>query len=419
MIILLFNLEMINLFTVIAVVVIVSSSDDNCSQYTDCFSCNAKDKQCKWNDNKCQHYTQATSVWSKMLSCIDGESEKMISTYCGEEKIELVSHHKIITIPNINDEYGRKYLLCRYTFQNSNPKNNLYCEINISKKAIESIKILIDVTHKDGSPVQREIISPQYLVKIENAKNVTFYVYQSDSFNEIPFTIELSLEKAKVSVTLMITIVLVIIVCIICGVSVYIFCQKINRRNKILARISDARNNSNELSRIREEARNNEQLIRVLDEIVREARLKEIDNLFTHVMKAIPFSSSVGKYNTSCSICLDEFKENHLVCVTECNHVFHFNCLKKWLITNVMNPKCPNCVCSLLKEHNDTTNLTNTSNIVTTNNNTNDAMLRPVNQIGVLENINRINVTRSQAQVITNESTDNDKNNITNNNHHQ
>lgn len=419
MIILLFNLEMINLFTVIAVVVIVSSSDDNCSQYTDCFSCNAKDKQCQWNDNKCQHYTQATSVWSKMLSCIDGESEKMISTYCGEEKIELVSQHKIITIPNINDEYGRKYLLCRYTFQNSNPKNNLYCEINISKKAIESIEILIDVTVKDGSPVQREIISPQYLVKIENAKNVTFYVYQSDSFNEIPFTIELSLEKAKVSVTLMITIVLVIIVCIICGVSVYIFCQKINRRNKILARISDARNNSNELSRIREEARNNEQLIRVLDEIVREARLKEIDNLFTHVMKAIPFSSSVGKYNTSCSICLDEFKENHLVCVTECNHVFHFNCLKKWLITNVMNPKCPNCVCSLLKEHNDTTNLTNTSNIVTTNNNTNDAMLRPVNQIGVLENINRINVTRSQAQVITNESTDNDKNNITNNNHHQ
>ena len=49
MIILLFNLEMINLFTVIAVVVIVSSSDDNCSQYTDCFSCNAKDKQCQWN----------------------------------------------------------------------------------------------------------------------------------------------------------------------------------------------------------------------------------------------------------------------------------------------------------------------------------------------------------------------------------
>ena len=46
-------------------------------------------------------------------------------------------------------------------------------------------------------------------------------------------------------------------------------------------------------------------------------------------------------------------------------------------------------------------------------------MLRPVNQIGVLENINRINVTRSQAQVITNESTDNDKDNITNNNHHQ
>ena len=54
MIILLFNLEMINLFTVIAVVVIVSSSDDNCSQYTDCFSCNAKDKQCQWNNNKAE-----------------------------------------------------------------------------------------------------------------------------------------------------------------------------------------------------------------------------------------------------------------------------------------------------------------------------------------------------------------------------
>lgn len=419
MIILLFNLLMIKLFIVIAAVVIVYSSDEECSQYTDCFACNAKDKQCQWNNNKCQHYTSITSVWSKMLSCIDGESKKIIRTYCGEEKIELIAQHKIIAIPNINDEYGRKYLLCQYTFQNTNPKNNLYCEINISKKAIESVEILIDVTFKDGSPVQREIISPQYLVKIENAKNVTFYVYQSESFNEIPFTIELSLEKAKVSVTLIITIVLVIIVCIICGVSIYIFCQKINRRNKILARISDARNNSNELSRIREEERNNEQIIRILDEIVREARLKEIENLFTHVMKAIPFSSSVGKYNTSCSICLDEFRENHLVCVTECNHVFHFNCLKKWLITNVMNPKCPNCVCSLLKGHNDTTNITNTSNVITTNNNTNENMIRPNNQVGVLENINRINIVRSQAQAIANESTDNDNNNNITNNSHQ
>ena len=108
MIILLFNLLMIKLFIVIAAVAIVYSSDEECAQYTDCFACNAKDKQCQWNNNKCQHYTSITSVWSKMLSCIDGESKEIIRTYCGEEKIELIAQHKIIAIPNINDEYGRK-----------------------------------------------------------------------------------------------------------------------------------------------------------------------------------------------------------------------------------------------------------------------------------------------------------------------
>lgn len=399
---------MINLFITIAIVSYVYSVDLICSQYTDCFSCNAKISQCQWNNNKCENYNLPTAtIWSKMLSCTDEESQKIMNRYCGDENIELEDNHKTLTIPNIEDNYGRAFLLCQYTFENSNPKNNLYCEINIARNALSNMKILIDVIFKDGSPTQREVELPQYLVKIENARTVTFYLYQDKSFDEIPFTIDLSLEKAKVSVTLVITIVLVIIVCIICAISIYVFCQKINRRNKILARIGDARNNSNELSRIREEARNNEQIIRVLDEIVREARLKEIDNLFSHVMKAIPFSSSVGKYNSSCSICLDEFKENHIVCVTECNHVFHVNCLKNWLKTNLMNPKCPNCVCSLLKEHNDTTNVTNTSNVITTNNNTNDILVQPINQGGILQNINRINITRNPAQVITNESDNN------------
>jgi hypothetical protein len=52
----------------------------------------------------------------------------------------------------------------------------------------------------------------------------------------------------------------------------------------------------------------------------------------------------------NCSICLDAFEpEKSLVSITQCNHVFHYECIKEWIEKNVLNPLCPNCKYALLE----------------------------------------------------------------------
>jgi hypothetical protein len=41
-----------------------------------------------------------------------------------------------------------------------------------------------------------------------------------------------------------------------------------------------------------------------------------------------------------CVICIDELESNTHVCATKCGHVFHFECLNEWLLTNQSCPQC-------------------------------------------------------------------------------
>ena len=46
-----------------------------------------------------------------------------------------------------------------------------------------------------------------------------------------------------------------------------------------------------------------------------------------------------------CTICLDDLKSNNVV-ITECNHIFHKDCLLRWININLekrQNADCPNC----------------------------------------------------------------------------
>ena len=100
-------------------------------------------------------------------------------------------------------------------------------------------------------------------MRVDNAKEVTLYFLQSSSFSELPFVITFTLEKSKIRITVIITIVLLGFLSIICGISIYLFSQKIARRNKML------RNS-------RQEEINNVQIAQVIDQMLKEARLKEI-----------------------------------------------------------------------------------------------------------------------------------------------
>ena len=47
------------------------------------------------------------------------------------------------------------------------------------------------------------------------------------------------------------------------------------------------------------------------------------------------------KYNTTCTICFDDFKLNEEIIQLECNHNYHIECIKEWLCNN--SNKCPLC----------------------------------------------------------------------------
>ena len=51
----------------------------------------------------------------------------------------------------------------------------------------------------------------------------------------------------------------------------------------------------------------------------------------------------VKKGNEKCVICCENFKENEKVKMTECFHIFHFNCIKKWIESKKKLEECPDC----------------------------------------------------------------------------
>ena len=81
-----------------------------------------------------------------------------------------------------------------------------------------------------------------------------------------------------------------------------------------------------------------------------EARLIEEENKkkMTLLMKKLTrmkFSSSKHKENQeSCVICVEDFMPNTLVReVPQCKHIFHEDCLMKWVETKLAAPDCPYC----------------------------------------------------------------------------
>ncbi|KAK8805512.1 hypothetical protein WA158_002168 [Blastocystis sp. Blastoise] len=49
----------------------------------------------------------------------------------------------------------------------------------------------------------------------------------------------------------------------------------------------------------------------------------------------------IEKMDNTCAICLDDFNDTDMVKVLPCHHIFHSDCIDKWLIED--KPDCPTC----------------------------------------------------------------------------
>lgn len=77
-----------------------------------------------------------------------------------------------------------------------------------------------------------------------------------------------------------------------------------------------------------------------LDEEIRNETmtLEQINNIESHTFEDV---NHVNNYSDTCTICQEKFKENDTVSLLPCNHVFHKDCLKNWLLN--YNCVCPIC----------------------------------------------------------------------------
>ena len=65
--------------------------------------------------------------------------------------------------------------------------------------------------------------------------------------------------------------------------------------------------------------------------------------LFQNELKWVFYNDKLKKFGEKCTICLENFdKKKSKVCLTPCNHIFHFSCLRNYIFISG-DVFCPNC----------------------------------------------------------------------------
>ena len=63
---------------------------------------------------------------------------------------------------------------------------------------------------------------------------------------------------------------------------------------------------------------------------------------YTKSMISIKYYSKMKAID--CSICGEDYNTSDMVCLTQCSHFFHYDCIVKWLQSDAnMFKSCPNC----------------------------------------------------------------------------
>ena len=126
-------------------------------------------------------------------------------------------------------------------------------------------------------------------------------------------------EKMKV-IYIIIIVILCFFILLVIGLVILYFCLK---RKMILE----------QERRVREEEEKNNEQKRLVEDFLKNDLKKEI------------FSERININDCdSCTICCENFIAGQSeVSITPCLHVFHYDCIYKWIKEKINNPCCPNC----------------------------------------------------------------------------
>ena len=316
----------------------------NCMLFTDCFNCsvcgeeileNFEECPCYWNTNFCQKKKNKSKYlfWRDYFSnCTDLNSYSIQKKYCGDITFSKDRTKAEITLTQINETYGLANLYCHYLYENTQGKETVYkVRIDLNEKIIKSeepillsYKIYYTANYFDSNPFVLTSSSSSF----DDVYKIEIFYYCNDTYNELPFTFEISYKKNPKSSSLYITIGIIFSIMIIFIIVILILIRRIKRASRAnrftFIRVFNNEVNENVIN-------DNKKKIEIL--------LNNPDLLGERICK-----KEFEKYGSNCTICLEEFKVGiDKVSLTPCFHVFHYNCISEWLKKNFSKITCPNC----------------------------------------------------------------------------
>ena len=311
----------------------------SCNNYSFCFEC-ISDNSCTWDSNSCQNISQLKNKKPYITTNIspkkcfeqkDNKSLNYIQKNCGKTSYNFLDNGQSLSIslPKHNNSlYGTNKLYCEYTVYNKDSIKAL--TIQTSKKW-GSLKMHVKYFY--SNQINEIILGNQDKNIILNSE-VLKIIFESNIEKDIsPFVVSISNALSSLNKY----IITLIAFCSVLGIITIIILLIIwcKRRKKIVIN-----NNINNLNNI---YINNINFIN--DMSTERIGLMEYLNRIKPVKFKEITKNKKGIKNMKCPIDLENFQQDSDVILTECLHLFHYDCLKTFVEKNkkLKEFKCPLC----------------------------------------------------------------------------
>ena len=342
-------------------------------EFNDCFNCSLCGTEqicnCEWSPINKVCRTDRVKLpfnynYDYFFSCYDDNSLRIQKYYCGNSNIKLNDQNtaEINMIEN-KGKYGAQNLFCEYIYDQATVSSNINYNIliTISPLVIDYIKISLSIINNDNK-IDRKNINYKFEENYKNVKKIKIQIYFEQQLSSNPFSIKIIKKESKNNYKIYISIGIILLACIICGIIIYCVSKKASENARMrqemylrMARASQRRRLEENFSRLPPSSSRDPSSSSESEISIQEINTKKIENLLKTILSPIKYYKHLGDKDgnpcTVCTICIEEFKvDKSKVSITPCQHIFHYECLRDWLMKNVLNPKCPNCNYNLLQE---------------------------------------------------------------------
>ena len=334
--------------------------NQNCDECTICgidsndyCSCNFYNIYCK-NEN---NYTVLTDFIYPYDGCLISNGK--FESICGLSNIDIdIGVTKNISIKN-NDDY--KDFFCFYNIKkirNNDNDINIFIKMEGNEYTTFNLHLIVYYNYGQVKVSSRmNLMSFDVLELVESKANkISVFVDIPDGRNMRNLQLSFSMENATIKKVTYVTssnsnrmliigiilgvLLILLIIVIICLIKKYCFTRGINHNNTTnTAEMASSLDNKFLINR----------------------NIEKMNSLFkTQLIPSTYLKKNIVNDCYKCTICLEEFKDgSSVVITTKCNHSFHENCFKKWVLKNIIFPKCPNCNQPIIEGDNNNNNINN------------------------------------------------------------